>query len=47
MGVVGARARAAQEGQPLSPLGVEPMEVDGAEQAQEDGAAVEDDAMAE
>ena len=36
------------EGPHLSPLGAEPMEVEGgAKEAQEDGATAEDDAMAE
>ena len=37
----------AQEGPPLPPLGQGPMEVDGAEQVLEDGAAVEEAAEEE
>ena len=38
----GPAVELAQEGPPLSPLGPGPMEVDGAEQVPEDGAAMED-----
>ena len=38
----GAVVELAQEGPPLSPLGPGPMEVDGAQQVLEDGAAVDD-----
>ena len=38
----GLAVEPAQEGQPLLPLGLGPIEVDGAEQALEDGAAAED-----
>ena len=48
MGVVGAEPEMAEEGPPLTALGAEAMEVEGgAKQVQEDGAMVEDDAIAE
>ena len=47
MGAVGRETEQVPEGPPLSPLGAEPIEVDGAEQAQEEGAMVKDDATVE
>ena len=47
VGSVGARATAAWESLPLSPLRAEAMGVDGIEQGQEDGATAKEDAMAE